>query len=144
MQTFVHALYDVAARPSYIADLQEEIENTLGSDARSWTQEGLVRCIKLDSFVKESMRLNGMGCLWMPRLTLREFAFSDGTTVPKGTFLATAVNVIHRDESVYEDANAFKGFRFVNMNAREEQGRMPRITSPSSSFLAFGKGRHIW
>lgn len=47
------------------------------------------------------MRLNGLGALWMPRVAVADFTFSNGTKIPAGNFLATAVTAIHEDEGTY-------------------------------------------
>ena len=60
-QSFVHAMYNFAAQKKYQDALRSEVEENLGSDVRTWTREALARCWKLDSFLKETQRTNGMG-----------------------------------------------------------------------------------
>lgn len=56
-QAFTHALYDLAANPQYIQPLREEIEANLAD--KGWTKAGMDKMRKVDSFLKESMRLHG-------------------------------------------------------------------------------------
>ncbi|KAJ7158703.1 cytochrome P450 [Mycena filopes] len=102
-KTFTHALYHLASKPSYIQILPTRT---------TWTKEALGRCIRLDSFLKECQRLNGMGALWMPRWQLTIFTFSDGTKISPGTFVATAATAIHEDAEIYERPLDFDGLRF--------------------------------
>ncbi|KAF7300593.1 Cytochrome P450 [Mycena chlorophos] len=158
-KTFIHVLYDLAARPEYLPILRDEAQSLLDpSNLASWTKESLARCIKLDSFVKESLRLNGPGPIWMPRLPTAEFRFSDGTVVWPGNLVAIAITAIHEDEVNYAHAKEFDGLRFVKMagicaqepdsdvgplQADPELKWEHRLTGTSPTFLAFGSGRHI-
>lgn len=58
-QTFVHALYHLAANPEYIQPLREEAETVLREEG-GWSKAALGRMIKIDSFFKESQRVNGV------------------------------------------------------------------------------------
>jgi len=57
LQAFTHALYELAARPQYLAPLREEIEGVI--ERYGWSKMALVHMSKLDSFFKESQRVNG-------------------------------------------------------------------------------------
>lgn len=54
-QTFTHALYNLAAYPEYIQPLREEVEDIIAEEG--WTKTSLGKMRKVDSFLKESMRL---------------------------------------------------------------------------------------
>ena len=54
--TTVHALFDLCANPDFIQPLREEIEQVIGQDG--WSTNALSKLKKLDSFIKESQRLN--------------------------------------------------------------------------------------
>ena len=53
-----HALYDLASMPEYIAPLREEVEAIIATDG--WTKNALAKMWKVDSFLKESHRVNGI------------------------------------------------------------------------------------
>ncbi|KAJ7048828.1 cytochrome P450 [Mycena amicta] len=153
-KAFMHALYHLASKPEYIPILRDEVEAFLDPISPvSWSKEALARCTKLDSFLKESLRLNGMAAIWMPRLTVAPFEFSDGTVVPPGNFVATAVTAIHEDEANYPRAKEFDGLRFSKMGiagderdelkADSDSQWMHKLTGTSPSYLSFGGGRHI-
>ncbi|KAJ7494801.1 cytochrome P450 [Mycena galericulata] len=156
-KAFTHALYHLASKPFYIPLLRAEAQKFLGNgDPTSWTKEALGRCVKLDSFLKESQRLNGMGALWMPRMAVDHFIFSDGTKISPGTFVATAATAIHEDGEIYERPLDFDGFRFSTIRElRNDPNDLDsfepdpdsdwkhRLTGTSPHCLSFGGGRHI-
>lgn len=53
-QTLIHALYTLAIHPEYVEPLREEILEALSGD---WTMAAIMKMRKLESFVKESMRM---------------------------------------------------------------------------------------
>lgn len=66
-QSFVHALYHLASKIDYVEPLRKEIIEWLGTSPEDWTKSALGKCWKLDSFLKECQRLNGLGvCKWIP------------------------------------------------------------------------------
>ncbi|KAJ3726542.1 cytochrome P450 [Lentinula guzmanii] len=88
-QTFIHALYYLASQPQYISILREEVEQQFDPDDRTtWTREALGRCVKLDSFLKETLRLKASGNM-DARLAVSDFTFSDGSHIPSGYYVAT-------------------------------------------------------
>lgn len=55
-----HALFDLCAMPEYIEPIREEILKVYEEEG-SWTQSAIQRLWKLDSFMKESQRINHPG-----------------------------------------------------------------------------------
>lgn len=58
-QAFTQALYNLAVHPEYVEPLHQEVE-TLVSD-EGWTYSTVTKMNKLDSFLKESMRMYPVG-----------------------------------------------------------------------------------
>ena len=58
----------------------------------------------------------------LTRKALRDFKFSDGTVIPKNTFVCAASLPIHHDKQNYADADVFDGFRFADMRMSEGDG----------------------
>ena len=56
----VHALFDLCSMPEQIGILRCEIEEALAIE-KGWTMRTLHRLRKMDSFIKESQRMNPMG-----------------------------------------------------------------------------------
>jgi cytochrome P450 len=60
----------------------------------------------------------------LTRKALKDFTFSDGTVVPKNTFVCAALWPIHHDRNNYTNPDVFDGFRFANMSmSAGESGR---------------------
>jgi len=48
------------------------------------------------------------------------------------------------DETVYEDAEKFDGFRFSKMREREGENAKHYSVNTGMEFLTFGHGKHAW
>lgn len=59
-KTFVHVLYDIAANPEYIDPIREEIETIIRNEG--WSKKSLTKMTKLDSVIKESLRIHCDAC----------------------------------------------------------------------------------
>ncbi|KAI0320025.1 cytochrome P450 [Amylostereum chailletii] len=138
--SFTHALYHLAAGPEYVNPLRKEIETVVA--AEGWTKAAMVKMRKLDSFLRESQRFNGLGFATMSRLTLKPFTLSNGITIPKGTILSCAEAATHHDEGNYEDAKVFKPFRFSDTREEDGEAAKHQMISTGSNYIAFGHGRH--
>ncbi len=81
------------------------------------------------------------------------FKFSNGTTVPYGSFLGVPSYAIHHDPANYEDPDAFDGWRFHKLSSdltNQEASLKDDLdtlrlkhasTTPSLEYLPFGIGR---
>lgn len=58
--TVISILYDILAHPEYLPEIMEEVQQTL-KESPQWTKQSLAKLRKLDSFMKESQRLNPAG-----------------------------------------------------------------------------------
>lgn len=58
-QAFTHALYHLAEYPEYAQPMREEAEIAISEEG--WTKDALAKMRKIDSFLRESQRLNGQG-----------------------------------------------------------------------------------
>ncbi|KZT70598.1 cytochrome P450 [Daedalea quercina L-15889] len=139
--TFAHALYHLAANPEYVQPLREEIESVIKEDG--WTKVSTGRMWKLDSFLKESQRMNGVSGLSITRFALQDVTLSDGTFIPARTVVSGAMSCTHLDEDNYANAAAFDGFRFSRMREEDERERNKHhYVSTSAKDIGFGHGKH--
>ncbi|KAG9310148.1 cytochrome P450 [Chiua virens] len=137
--SFTQALFFLAANPQYIQPLREEVESIV--EKEGWSKASLGKMRKIDSFMKESQRLIGNGTTSLPRKALKDFTFSDGTFIPKGTFLVSPSRSLHLDDENYDNAHKFDPFRFSNMRD-EGEGTKHHFVSTSLEYLPFGHGKH--
>jgi len=138
--TFTHALYHLASMPEHIAPMREEVESVIREEG--WTKAAIGKMRKVDSFLKETQRVNGLNMLTVTRKALKDFTFSDGTFIPKNTLVSAAAGPIHLDAANYEHADVFDGFRFASMRDGDGQGVKHQMVSTTSDYLPFGHGRH--
>ncbi|KIJ41481.1 hypothetical protein M422DRAFT_255386 [Sphaerobolus stellatus SS14] len=138
--TFTQALYELAARPQYIPALREEVESVV--ERYGWSKMALVHMNKLDSLFKESQRINGIGCVTMNRMALKEFTFSDGTRIPEGAIVSVASAPSHLNQEIYPNPDTFDPFRFAKIREEEGQGASNQFVATSNDYVAFGHGKH--
>ena len=75
---------------------------------------------------------------------MKDFTFSDGTFIPKGTMIAVATRSLHHDERFYENADAFEPFRFAEMREDDSEGVKYQFVSTAIDYLPFGLGKQAW
>ena len=83
----------------------------------------------------------------MERKALKDFTFSDGTFIPKGTHVASVARAVHLDEKIYEDPLSFKPFRFAEAREGVDDAKdaiTNQLTTTSLQYLLFGHGKHAW
>jgi cytochrome P450 len=155
--TISNAIFDIASSAqSYDvqAALREEVQSvTLERKGQEWTRASLASMIRIDSTLRESMRLWG----FISRGVMKKVVAPEGITIPSGHHIPQGSKVgvtayaIHHDNSVYNDAYTFNAFRFCE--APEEKGRYstadtgaktPNMVTSSDQFMAFSHGRHAW
>jgi len=146
--SFAHALYRLAADPSYISPLREEVERVLKEENGVWSKYAISKMKKVDSFMKECQRYYGLGVVSMTRKALKDFSFSDGTFIPKGTFVSSASGPIHFDSKNYDHPEVFDPWRFAEADGSSSpdggnlEGSKLLFVSTSTEYMPFGHGKH--
>jgi cytochrome P450 len=75
----------------------------------------------------------------------KDYTFSSGLIVPKGSYVGTSLHSVHNDENLYADAQEFKPWRFVDSDVADGDATSKTMyASTSPEFLAFGYGKHAW
>ena len=78
------------------------------------------------------------------RKATKDFTFSDGTFIPKGTRINAGLVALHYDDALYENPEVFDPFRFVNVGEEDGEGAKHQFVATSPEYLSFGHGRHAW
>ncbi|OAL03748.1 cytochrome P450 [Phaeosphaeriaceae sp. SRC1lsM3a] len=102
-------LLDLCLHPEYVEPLRKA---TAGSERAAFDQTGKGLSL-LDSFIKESTRLQPVAAISVRRRVLQSFVLSHGTTVNVGDWVGVPLRAVMRDECLFPDANEFQGFRFA-------------------------------
>ncbi|KZT08802.1 cytochrome P450 [Laetiporus sulphureus 93-53] len=138
--SITHALFTLAANPEHIHPLREEVESVIKTEG--WTRIALDKMWKLDSFMRESQRMNGVACISIIRKALKDVTLSDGTVIPAGTIVGSAADATHYDDESYNIPHDFKPYRFSNMRAKESDRIKHQYVSTSPEYIPFGHGKH--
>jgi len=135
--SFTQALYHLAADPSLATPLREEVEMVLEEEHGDLTSKTAISKLnKMDSFLRESQRLNGPNATSIWRTTVQRITFSNGVTIPAGTFICAPASATHLDENIYENAPEFDPWRHV------EAGPSHKFASTTDDYTVFGQGKH--
>ncbi|KAL4903355.1 cytochrome P450 [Aspergillus multicolor] len=132
-------LFDLASHPECVADLRAEIEQCLAEEHGVWSSTAMAKMKMLESFIQESMRMNG-GLLSFSAwrlVTSETFRFDETLTFPKGTTLAFPSLSATNDPGIYPDPARFDPLRFYRI--REEN--RPTDSDTRMQWLGFGYGR---
>ncbi|KAN0100091.1 Cytochrome P450 [Tylopilus felleus] len=137
---FTQALFYLAVNPQYMQPLREEVEGIVEKDG--WSKTALTKMRKVDSFLRECQRIEGMNVVTLSRKALKDFMFSDGTFIPKGTSVAAATLSLHHDKNFYDNPDVFEPFRFADILEEDGKGPKHQFASTSTEYLPFGHGRY--
>jgi cytochrome P450 len=121
-------LYLLASHPEAAARWYEEVDRVVGSSAIEWSH--LEKLQWLEQVVNESMRVYPPVYL-VPRECIEDDEW-DGRKIPRGSLMLISVFGLHRSESLWPQAEAFRPERFD-----------PDRDWPKNAFMPFGMGKHI-
>ncbi|KAI6016795.1 cytochrome P450, partial [Pisolithus microcarpus] len=140
IHTVTQALYNLAAYPQYVGPLREEVDAIIRE--HGWTKEAIASMRKVDSFLAETQRLEGVLTSSVQRKAMKDLTLSDGTFVPKGTHLCVPTYVVHRDSAVYDNPGVFNPFRFSQINDDEDASARHQMVGVTQDYFPFGFGKH--
>ncbi|EOO03327.1 putative cytochrome p450 protein [Phaeoacremonium minimum UCRPA7] len=119
----------------------DEIEQTQ-SKYGTWTRAALGSLGKLDSFMKESQRLNFVGHARLTRVAKVGYTFKDGLYVPKGTMLQILHSGHQLDPEFYDEPLSFDPWRFLRKRQVAGDENKFQFDSLSDIETQFGAGIH--
>ncbi|KAI9930677.1 hypothetical protein MW887_011432 [Aspergillus wentii] len=137
--TFLNAMFDLAMHTDIHAELRGEIESAV--QEHGWTGRALSQMRKLDSFMTESQRLAPIASSQMTRAVIQDFTFSDGTTVPKGSYVLAPMYAMYLDDDIYPNASTFDAFRFSKLREQPGHENRHQFVSTSPTHINFGHGK---
>ncbi|KAH7322488.1 cytochrome P450 [Stachybotrys elegans] len=140
-----HALFDLCARPEHVQSLRRETELALAESNGVWKYSTVKKLRRLDSFLKESQRLNQSTFLGFDRKVISTITLSDGTILPPGSLIMVPGGPMSRDPDFYDNPGSFDGFRFYSPNAAPNQhgssATEQDYTGIEPGNLSWGNGR---
>jgi cytochrome P450 len=146
--SLTNILYDLVARPEYMAPLRQEIEEVVFQNHNhQYSRQALDQLWKLDSFMKESMRYTPTNMTMFKRQILKPVTLSDGTFLPVGTFIEIPAAAVARDPDVVPgeiSPDVFDGFRYERLRrgvGKEDAAKYLFATIGIDGGMHFGFGR---
>jgi cytochrome P450 len=144
----------------YIPAIREEASRVLAEESGAWSKASLSRLYKVDSAIRESMRLSNFATTLVERKVITKEGITntkEGWHAPYGGFITLNLQGIHHDQDHYPEPHTYDAFRhsrdreaFVKTGEGErdaEEGlRLKKLgmVTTSDMHLAFGHGRHAW
>ncbi|TBU43917.1 cytochrome P450 [Dichomitus squalens] len=139
--SLTQAIYHLTERPELISLLRDEIHPIIATEG--WTAESFDKMEKLDSFLAECQRYDGVGMTSMIRKAMKDITLEDGTIVPEGALVHAAAYAVHHNEASYPCATKFDALRFLRLRTQADAlGTKYQLTSASPDYMPFGYGRH--
>jgi cytochrome P450 len=143
--TTTNFLYDLVARPEYFEPLRQEID-TVWSESEGLDKTSMAKLVKLDSFLKESQRLNPHNQLTFDREIRAKggLTLSNGVHLKRGARVAVAANQMALDPNIWENPDEFHGFRFAELRSasKEAANKFQFARTSLTDSMYFGHGRH--
>ncbi|KAL1838832.1 hypothetical protein VTJ49DRAFT_2189 [Mycothermus thermophilus] len=146
--TATNVFYSLAAYPHYTSELRDEIRTILAEHNGAFTSAALQAMKKLDSFIKETMRLYPPGEVTFTRKVNKPFQLSNGQLIPAGVLIEVPAGAISRDPEVFEKPDEFDPWRFSRMREQArakgevEVAAQNQFVSVNPGVMTFGWGRH--
>ncbi|KAF4982776.1 hypothetical protein FZEAL_1677 [Fusarium zealandicum] len=146
--TATNAFYDLAALPDLRSELRDEVHQALSQSKGIFTSNALQSMKKMDSFLKETLRVHPATMASFQRKVLQPFTLSNGQTIPKGVTIEVPAVAVNTDSKVFPNAEKFDPLRFYKLrqqakdNGSGEKAALNQFVSVNQSSLTFGFGRH--
>ncbi|ROW08458.1 hypothetical protein VMCG_03186 [Cytospora schulzeri] len=150
--TSVNALESLCRHPEYIEPLRHETSafGSLGeldilTGGNGAKVSELDEAPLLDSFLRESSRLNPPNSITMRRKAQTVVKFRDGTRILKGDMACASSQSIMRSNENYEEASNFSAWRFIEDCGHEASPRFrntTRFTGTELTYPLWGLGKH--
>ncbi|KAJ5690473.1 hypothetical protein N7462_004865 [Penicillium macrosclerotiorum] len=146
-------LFDLCDKEGLIQELREEVIAVIKEEG--WKKTTLYKLKLMDSVLKESQRLKPINIVMredgnevnfatpasMRRLVLTDLSLSDGTIIPKNSFLVLSGEKMW-DAETYPNPENFDPYRFLRLRETPGHETSAQLVSPSPEHLGFGYGKH--
>ena len=135
----VGVVADLVAHPHFLEEIREEIRTKHEEVNGNWDIDAYNGLEKLDSAMKETVRLAPGTYLVYSRVILNDHTLSDGLRLKKGQFVCISGYSRAMDAHFFPDPNKYDALRAYNQNLQDHRAR------PFSNVLAddyrWGAGR---
>lgn len=122
--------------PELIPELREEIQEALAKNGGVFTTAALQSMKKLDSFLKETLRMNPATMASFQRKVLQPFKLSNGQLIPEGVTIEIPAVAVNSDPEIFENPDTFDPLRFYACGKTPRRALARSTRLPSSSLSA--------
>ncbi|TDZ25022.1 Cytochrome P450 monooxygenase ATR2 [Colletotrichum orbiculare MAFF 240422] len=145
--TATNAVYWLAAKPELAPVLRDEVERVLAGSGGRFTTAALADMKKMDSFLREVMRVTPLSASAYVRKVLKPFELSNGQVIPAGVFVEVPSVGINRDPDVFPDPDVFDALRFYELRmgcCDDDAARAGQLQAAhvGVTHLSFSFGKH--
>ncbi|KAL7942006.1 cytochrome P450 [Trichoderma barbatum] len=120
--------------------LRTEIATALADNGGEWSVQAMSSLPRLESFTRETLRVDGPTLFSVTRSLLKPFQLKSGLVLRPGNIISTPSWMIHNDEDNYPKANEFDPYRFYDW---QNNTVTTKATTASIAFLAYGYGSQM-
>ncbi|KAK1948850.1 cytochrome P450 [Colletotrichum sublineola] len=142
--TATNVVYWLAAKPELSPMLREEIEQTLAESGGRFTTSALQNMKKMDSFIREVMRVTPLSTSSYVRKVLKPYKLPNGQTIPNGMFVEVPSVGVYQDPDIYPNPDVFDALRFYNLRKENDPDQLKQLQAAYVGItnLGFSFGKH--
>ncbi|PNP50308.1 hypothetical protein THARTR1_09016 [Trichoderma harzianum] len=133
-------LYESIRDEKLTEALRAEISTALADNQGRWSAQMMSSLPRLESFTRETLRVNGPTLFSVTRSVLKPFQLKSGLALRPGNIITSPSWMIHRDEENYPKADEFNPYRFYDETTNSAT---TKATTASNTFLAYGYGSQM-
>ncbi|KAE9569729.1 hypothetical protein CGMCC3_g14075 [Colletotrichum fructicola] len=142
--TATNAVYWLAAKPELAPMLLEEVEQVLDESNGQFTTAALQNMKKMDSFLREVMRVTPLSASAYVRKVLKPFELSNGQVIPEGMFVEVPSVGINQDPEIFPNPDVFDALRFYKLRRDDNPAQLNQLQAAyvGPTHLSFSFGKH--
>jgi cytochrome P450 len=149
MTNIIFNILESDAKYDTIALIRSEITNFFTSDGGKWKKANVAKMYKLDSIIRETLRIHSFGNRGVMRqVKVDNLVTEDGFLLPKGAEVSILAHPSQTDPDNFPNPDEFDPFRFSRSreaavaNNTGENTSQNAFISTGATHLAFGHGKH--
>lgn len=135
-------------KEDYIDGLRAECIRVVGRNQGQYTEEAIGKLYRLDSAIRESMRISAPFIMAFPRVVSpgQGLDLDNGIHIPPGVRIGVPQQAIHRDPSFYHNPLQFDPFRFSRQfegpqSSHHQDTEQDLSVLANDTFLGWGYGK---
>jgi hypothetical protein len=139
--TLYSIMSELVVRPGLADELRQEISQVTVDGKLPQTQLGELK--KMDSFMRETTRMNLFGYLILFRTLQQPLELSVGPELPAGSFICVDGYHLTTSDTTWQDPASFDPMRFLKLRQKPHQQSRHQFTSLGSDSPTWGDGPQV-